>query len=445
MKRAALLALALLLLVAAAAHGAPGGGTSGFGGGGGGGGGGFSGGGSGGSGGGSSGFGGAAVAIIGIFLLIVVLAWIGAVKARKRRRERARRVELAAAEAAGDDAAFGVGVVIPAAAELFHAIMRAWSSRDREALRAHLGPDLMVEWERRLDDFARKGWHNVCSVQKGPSIQYLGLVNRAEDAEDRVTVRIEATLQDYVLDRDGRTIKRNNSNSTTVALNEYWTLGKRAGRWALLSIEQDAEGAHHLEAEIVASPWSDSRLRDEAVAELARADAVPDHEIAGLADLDFDGTARAAALDLAMVDGRFAPEVLETAARRAVHAWAEAVDGDDAALHRAATPAAVRELLHGGDANARTRLVIRGPRLTALRITGLQPGATPPAMTVEADVTARRYREDRDAAAILEGSRDREVGFTERWTLVLDGAGDMPWRIAAAAEPAGARVPSASP
>jgi predicted lipid-binding transport protein (Tim44 family) len=51
-------------------------------------------------------------------------------------------------------------------------------------------------------------------------------------------------------------------------------------------------------------------------------------------------------------------------------------------------------------------------------------------MTVEADVEGRRYREDRDTAAILEGSRDREVDFTERWTLVLDGEGDMAWRIA---------------
>ena len=65
---------------------------------------------------------------------------------------------------------------------------------------------------------------------------------------------------------------------------------------------------------------------------------MPDAQIAEIADLDFDGTARAAALDLAMVDGRFAPDVLEAAVRRAVEAWSEAVDGEDAALERAATP-----------------------------------------------------------------------------------------------------------
>jgi predicted lipid-binding transport protein (Tim44 family) len=122
--------------------------------------------------------------------------------------------------------------------------------------------------------------------------------------------------------------------------------------------------------------------------------------------------------------------VLEAAARQAVAAWAEAVDGDDAALERAATPAAVRELLYGGDASARTRLVVRGPRLTALRITALHADATPPAMRVEADVTGRRYREDRDTAAVLSGSKDRETSFTERWTMTLDGDENTPWRIA---------------
>ena len=57
---------------------------------------------------------------------------------------------------------------------------------------------------------------------------------------------------------------------------------------------------------------------------------------------------------------------------------------------------------------------------------------TPPAMTVEADVTGRRYREDRDTVAVVEGSKEREVEFTERWTMVLDGDAAAPWRIAEA-------------
>ena len=154
-------------------------------------------------------------------------------------------------------------------------------------------------------------------------------------------------------------------------------------RWILHSIEQDAEGAHHLDAPIVASPWSDdARMHDDAVTELAVADAVPDAAIAEIVDVDYAGDARTQALDLSVVDGRFAPAVLEAAARRAVEAWAEAVDGADAALERAATPEAAHALLYPQGTN--TRLVVRGPRLTGLTIAALDAHAQPPTFTVEA-------------------------------------------------------------
>ena len=443
--RILLLAVALLALGAAVAYAGPGGGTSGFGGGGGGGGGGFSGGGgssgggySGGGGSGTSTGGGVAFLIfIGIVIAFILFSGVatafGVRRMRKRRAARERAVELASAEAADDDSAFAADEVRGEAAALLHLIVEAWTARDRDRLRQMLAPDLMVEWERRLDDFDRKGWRNVCQILEGPKVEYLGLVNRSDDADDRVTVRVESRQRDIVIDRANRTITRT-GQPEIVMVAEYWTLGKRDGRWVLLSIEQDKEGAHHLDADIVASPWGDDeRLRDEAVTELATADAVPDAQIAEVADLDFDGTARAAALDLAMVDGRFAPDVLEAAARQAVAAWAEAVDGDDAALERAATPEAVRELLYAGDASERTRLVVRGPRLRALRITALHADATPPTMLVEADLTGRRYREDRDTVAVVEGSKEREVSFTERWAMVLDGDAETPWRIGDAA------------
>jgi predicted lipid-binding transport protein (Tim44 family) len=415
---------------------APGGGSSGFGGGGGGGGGGgFSGG--GGAGSGSGGGGWLFGVILVVFLVVFAIGLISAYRLRKRRGERARRVELASAEAADDDPHFAADRVKAEAADLLRAIMAAWTARDRDALGTHLGPDLLVEWERRLDDFDRKGWHNVCELLSGPAVQYLGLVNRADDADDRVVVRVQSVLRDVVIDAQGARIQRSDSSAETTTLAEYWTLGKRDGAWILLSIEQDAEGAHHLDAPIVASPWSDDeRLRDESVTELAVADAVPDEAIAGIADLDFDGDARAQALDLSNVDGRFAPHVLEAAARRAVAAWAEAVDGDDAALEAVASAGAVQALLYPGDPGRRTRLVVRGPRLSALRITGLDAASRPATMTVEADVTGRRYVEDRDTAAVRDGSKEREVTFTERWTMALDGADAGPWRIVEAAAPA---------
>jgi len=121
--------------------------------------------------------------------------------------------------------------------------------------------------------------------------------------------------------------------------------------------------------------------------------------------------------------------VLEAAVRRAAAAWAEAVDGEDAPLERVASPEAIDALLYGADAQRRTRLVVRGPRIERVVIERVDAQAQPARMAVTIDVRGRRYREDRDTAAVVDGSRDREAAFQERWELALDGPDDAPWRV----------------
>jgi hypothetical protein len=368
--------------------------------------------------------------IIVLIIIAVILAYVlpramkwwrgqqsSGTAARRRVAERERRVELAAAEASEDDPAFAPDVVRPQAAKLFTDIQSAWDAGDRGRLRELVGPDLFAEWERRLDDFDRKGWHNRVQVLDQPKVEYVGLTNRADGQGDRVVVRIEAKLRDYVEDSYGQRIGRVDALGDTSLVREFWTLGKGSnGRWILLSIEQGKEGEHALREEVVASPWSDDqKMRDEALLEGAVADAVPEGtKIAEVADLHFEGDARAAANDLSLADGRFAPDVLEIAARRAVAGWTEAVDGDDAPLLAVAHPDAAHEMLYPGDPSGRTRLVVRGPRVRAIRIVGLDAAAEPPTMTIEVDLAGRRYMEDRDTAAVVSGSQSRETTFTER-------------------------------
>jgi predicted lipid-binding transport protein (Tim44 family) len=121
--------------------------------------------------------------------------------------------------------------------------------------------------------------------------------------------------------------------------------------------------------------------------------------------------------------------VLEAAARTAVGAWAEAVDGDDAALERIASPGAVGQLLYGGDASRRTRLVVRGPRVRRIQIAAVEVERVPATMTVELELGGNRYVEDRDTTSVVSGSKDSATTFTERWTLALDGPDEAPWRI----------------
>jgi predicted lipid-binding transport protein (Tim44 family) len=353
--------------------------------------------------------------------------------------ERQRRVTAAAAEAAEDDPEFAADLVKPAAATLFNQIQTAWDAGDRIKLRRLVAPDLLSEWERRLDDLARRGWRNRVEVLDEPIVEYVGLSHRGDAKTDRVTVRIEAKLRDYVTDHVGNHLKRAGRLTETVKVREFWTLGKtQGGRWRLISIEHAAEGSHVLDEKIVATPWSDHEaLQQEALIEMATADAVPDGtQIAEVADLDFAGDARAAALDLSLADGRFAPDVLEITARRAARAWAEAVDGDDARLHSIAHGQAVNDLLHPGDPSHGTRLVVRGPKVQKLRITGLDAGAHPPTMSVQVELEGRRYIEDRNTAAILSGSQSRVTTFAEDWTFALDGDARQPWLLTAVGAPA---------
>jgi len=357
---------------------------------------------------------------------------------RHRTAQRARRVAMAAAVAADEDEAFAPEAVKANATALFKQVQAAWDHADRARLSKLVAPDLLVEWERRLDDMERRGWHNHVEVLGEPTVEYLGLSRRGNASEDSVTVRIEAKLRDYVVDRSGNHLKRAGRFGETVHLREFWTLKLGPnGRWMLASIEQGAEGSHVLHDDIITGADSDEKsMRDEALIEGAVADAVPANvQVAEVADLEYEGDARAAALDLSLADGRFAPDVLEVAARRAATAWAEAVDGDDARLRSVAHGQAVRDLLHPGDPSGRTRLVVRGPKVEKIRITGLDAAAQPPTMTVEVQLHGRRYLEDRDTTQVLAGSQSRATTFTEHWTFALDGDARQPWLLTAAGGP----------
>jgi predicted lipid-binding transport protein (Tim44 family) len=360
-------------------------------------------------------------------------SWSGGPRARRRTAKRERRVELAAAVAAEEDPAFAPEAVRANATALFKQVQAAWTRSDRAALTKLVAPDLLTEWERRLDDLGRRGWDNHVELIGEPTVEYVGLTHRGDEG-DSVTVRIEAKLRDYVTDRYGSHVKRAGRMSETVRLREFWTLQQNGhGRWVLASIEQGAEGTHVLDEGIVADALSDDQgMRDETLVEQAVADAVPEGtKVSEVADLDYAGDARAAALDLSLADGRFAPDVLEVTARRAARAWAEAVDGDDARLRSIAHGPAVRELLHPGDPSGQTRVVVRGPEVRRIRIVHLDAAAQPPTMTVEVELHGRRYIEDRDTTAILAGSQSRASTFTERWTFALDGDVRQPWLLSA--------------
>ena len=211
-------------------------------------------------------------------------------------RSRERRVELAAAEAAEADPEFAADAVRDAAASLFADVQAAWNADDRVALRGLVAPELLAEWELRLDDYARRGWDNRVEVLGVPEVELVGLTHVGDADTDRVVVRIDARMKDFVIDRNGRRLKRNGRLGETTRVREFWTLTRRGNHWVLASIEQSREGAHALDEQIVATAWADDRgMRDAALLEGAAADALPQGtSVAEVASLQYEGDAESA-------------------------------------------------------------------------------------------------------------------------------------------------------
>jgi len=358
--------------------------------------------------------------------------------AARRLIVRSRRVELAAEEATFDDPAFDPTTVKAAVAELHGQIAAAWSADDRRRLAELLSPELLGEWTRRLDELRRRGCSNPLRRRGRLHIRYVGLMNRTGQRDDLVVVHLRARMDDAIYDRRGRIVFRDPDDSGRHTHCEFWTLGRRDGRWVLLSVETEQEGVHQLSDPIVPAPWADDRLHDLSVIERGATTALSPATLADIAPVEYTGDLRTAALDLAGFDGRFDPDVLDAAARRAVVAWAEAIDGNHKPLLALSGARTADELLYP-EGDKRRRLVIRGPHLERLQIVDLQPRATPASMTVEATITARRYLEQRATGAVTAGSRNHNSTFTCTWVLELTGNAENPWPIAGIVTPSARR------
>ena len=110
-----------------------------------------------------------------------------------------------------------------------------------------------------------------------------------------------------------------------------WDAAVGAGPWSASS--RPARARTRLRSEIVATPWADEKaMHDEAMVQAAVAERCPRAPRSPRSPTCSSRATPAAANDLSLADGRFAPDLLEIAARRAVAGWAQAIDGDDGAL-----------------------------------------------------------------------------------------------------------------
>lgn len=173
-----------------------------------------------------------------------------AARHRRRRAARVREAELAVIEAAGVDDDLAPARIRAAAEALVRLVYLAWDARDSKRLATLLGPGLLREWERALDDNDAAGEHHRAHVLGDVQIDLVGLLKDATGATVTI-VLVEVELSVSVNSLYGRRHAYDGDASHVRRLCQYWTL-TQSDPVAVQAIEEQAIGDHHLSEPIVA-------------------------------------------------------------------------------------------------------------------------------------------------------------------------------------------------
>ncbi|ACU74635.1 import inner membrane translocase subunit Tim44 [Catenulispora acidiphila DSM 44928] len=433
-RRILVLAAVVALSSPAVAQARGGGGGHGFGGGGGGGG---HGGGGGGFHGGGVGFvgGGGSVGVLLIVAVIVLIVWF-AFKARSGNgvgskrglntgsdrtahrsdaaaAQRATQIEARVAAVADNDPTYAPEALKARAVWLYTTAQRAWSDRDRAVLKQILSPVLYVKWDEELRDYQSRGEINTVDIVSGPSVQMVNIANRAGEVNDTITFRITATLNDRVVRANGSHAVRKDGSTRPV---EYWTLRKDAsGEWMVASIEQAAEGAHHLTDAIETDVWDQKAVARDAVLEVAENVSVKGAgDILALTGISWSTDADAAAGDLSVLDGRFDKAVLEVAVEQFLEEWAM----NDGSLDFTSVRTA-------------NRTVMRNAAVSAVEVRSLV-SREPIVVRVVVEAEGFYYEVDRRTEEVLLGDAHKRRPVVFSFDLRLDGPTARGWTVVAA-------------
>ena len=363
--------------------------------------------------------GGLVLAVGGYWMACLTGSWRRH-RAESRARHQVGRARAAAAEAALEDEVFApdqIHDVVEAGLRYVELLLnRAPGASDRAD--APVLGRLATSIEQMAPATSR--W-----VFEPAAIEILRVVNRLGTTEDRVLVRVRFVVDE----RTARVVK-----FPVLRLDQHWTLGRGSHGWIVLSIDGTPPTSDAVERPSIASPSADDqRLLEQSLAELARSDALP-----AATNLDQlvsrDAPVYHRLLDLAQIDGRFAPMLIAAAAGHIVEAWEEATTASSQPLEAVASPSAAQALLHplGG---VSTKLALRHAKVDHCRLTDLRLTATSPQIELELEVSAVRYLWSA-GAGYAGGSTDRRHTITMTWTLELSDDQAQPWQLLATTNPA---------
>ncbi|WP_037576941.1 Tim44 domain-containing protein [Phaeacidiphilus oryzae] len=329
-------------------------------------------------------------------------------------RQRSAQVEARVDALSSTDASFDPEALRQRAVWLYTTAQRAWTARDHATLKGILSPVLYGKWAEELHDYESRGEVNVVEVVSRPEAQLVDVANRTGEVNDTVTFRITATLNDYVRRGNGARAARKDDSTRPV---EYWTLRKNAaGEWIVSSIEQAAEGAHHLTAAIETDGWDQKAVAREAVLEVAgKTSAAGGSDVLSLTGISWSTDADAAAGDLSVLDGRFDRSVLEVAVEQFLEEWA--MNDGSLDFTRVRTP---------------NRTVMRDAAVESIEVRSLV-SRDPIVFRVAARAEGAYYEVDRRTEQVLRGDAHKRRPVTFTFDLRLDGPSAKGWTVTAAA------------
>jgi len=328
-------------------------------------------------------------------------------------RERAAQVEAQVDALADTDATFGVDALKQRAASLYVTAQQAWTDRDHATLERILSPVLYGKWADELHDYTSRGEVNVVEIVSGPTVELIDVANRAGEVNDTVTFRISATLNDYVRRDDGSHAVRTDGSTHPI---EYWTLRKNgSGTWIVSSVEQAAEGAHHLTGAVETDGWDQKAVARDAVLDVAeKTSAKGLDDILSLTTISWSTDADAAASDLSALDGRFDKLVLEVAIEQFLEQWAM----NDGSLDFTSVRTA-------------NRTVMRDAAVASIEVRRLL-SRDPIVFRVAVDAEGVYYEVDRRTEQVLQGDAHKRRPVTFAFDLRLDEPSAKGWTVIAA-------------
>ena len=338
-------------------------------------------------------------------------------RAAFKEHARANRAHLAAIEAAEDDPSFSPDVIRQYVSQVVALAGSLWQTESPGAVHGRPDAELVSKWAR-----SRQAWlGGGLRVMGKPSVDLLGVVNRDDEDENRVDLRVRVWIH-CKQPRCGRFMH----------LDERWTLGRSGGRWVVVSMGGDPLAGPVLTAPLVPNRSFDTdRLREQSLAELADGQKVGDN--VALSELVSADEPPALALqDLSVLDGRFAPGLIAAELAHLVEAWEEAATGSEVPLAQLANEEARTALLRPGH---RIRLVTQDAELKSWKPTKLDLSRQPPAIEVRLDVEAVRFVTTEHGGHIT-GDESARRRMALAWVLELTSSSQTPWRLISSNNPA---------